>query len=188
VVVLAALLYRKPVGRSQRRALILSYAGIVLVFGANPQALSPETALGSLLVFGSAVAFAIYLTGSGRLIPRFGSRRFTAYSMSVACVVTVIHFLATKPLELLAPSMEIFGLALALALISTVAPAFLMSAGIRRIGASNAAIIGTVGPVSTLFLAYVVLDETLGPIETIGSVMVLAGVALVSLTKQRTQQ
>jgi drug/metabolite transporter (DMT)-like permease len=82
--------------------------------------------------------------------------------------------------------MEIFGLALALALISTVAPAFLMSAGIWRIGASNAAIIGTVGPVSTLMLAYVVLDETLGPIEIIGSIMVLAGVALVSLIKQRT--
>ena len=188
VVFLAALLYRKPVGKRQRQALLLSYAGIVLVYGATPQALSSETAQGSLLVFGSAVAFAIYLTGSGHLIPRFGSRRFTAYSMSVACVVTLLHFLATKPVERLIPSTEIFGLALALALISTVAPAFLMSAGIRRIGASNAAIIGTVGPVSTLILAYVVLDESLGTVEIIGSLMVLAGVVIVSLTKQGIQQ
>jgi drug/metabolite transporter (DMT)-like permease len=92
VVFLAALLYRKPVGKKQRRALLLSYAGIVLVFGANPEALSSDTALGSLLVFGSAITFAVYLTGSGNLIPRFGSRRFTAYSMSVACVVTDLHF------------------------------------------------------------------------------------------------
>jgi drug/metabolite transporter (DMT)-like permease len=188
VVFLAAMLYRKPVGKQQRWALLLSYAGIALVFGATPQALSSENVLGSLLVFGSAVAFAVYLTGSGHLIPRFGSKRFTAYSMSVACVVTLLHFLATKPVEQLTPSTEIFGLALALALISTVAPAFLMSAGIRRIGASNAAIIGTVGPVSTLILAYLVLDESLGPIEIIGSFMVLAGVVIVSLNKQRTQQ
>jgi drug/metabolite transporter (DMT)-like permease len=188
VVFMAALLYRKPVGKKQSRALLLSYAGIVLVFGANPQALSSDTALGSLLVFGSAVAFAVYLTGSGHLIPRFGSRRFTAYSMSAACLVTLLHFMAIKPIEQLALSMEIFALALALALISTVAPAFLMSAGIRRIGASNAAIIGTVGPVSTLVLAYVVLDESLGPIEIIGSIMVLAGVVIVSLTKQGAQQ
>ncbi|MGD9172132.1 MAG: DMT family transporter [Candidatus Thiodiazotropha sp.] len=187
VVFLAALIYRKPIGKRQRQALLLSYAGIVLVVGTNPQALTTETLLGSLLVFGSAVAFAVYLTGSGHLIPRFGSRRFTAYSMSAACVVTVLHFLATKPVEQLIPSTEIFGLALALALISTVAPAFLMSAGIRRIGASNAAIIGTVGPVSTLILAYLVLDESLGPIEIIGSLMVLAGVVIVSLAKQRTQ-
>jgi drug/metabolite transporter (DMT)-like permease len=188
VVFLAAILYRKPVGPQQRWALLLSYAGIALVFGATPHALSSENVLGSLLVFGSAVAFAVYLTGSGHLIPRFGSRRFTAYSMSVACVVTLLHFLATKPIEQLTPSTEIFGLALALALISTVAPAFLMSAGIRRIGASNAAIIGTAGPVSTLILAYLVLDESLGPSEIIGSFMVLAGVVIVSLNKQRIQQ
>jgi drug/metabolite transporter (DMT)-like permease len=188
VVFLAALLYRKPVGKQQRWALLLSYAGIALVFGATPQALSSENLLGSLLVFGSAVAFAVYLTGSGHLIPRFGSRRFTAYSMSVACVVTLLHFLAIKPVEQLMPSTEILGLALALALISTVAPAFLMSAGIRRIGASNAAIIGTVGPVSTLILAYLVLDESLGPIEIIGSLLVLAGVVTVSLNKQQNQQ
>jgi drug/metabolite transporter (DMT)-like permease len=188
VVFLAGLLYRKPVGKQQRWALLLSYAGIALVFGATPQSLSSENLLGSLLVFGSAVAFAVYLTGSGHLIPRFGSRRFTAYSMSVACVVTLLHFLAIKPVEQLMPSTEILGLALALALISTVAPAFLMSAGIRRIGASNAAIIGTVGPVSTLILAYLVLDESLGPIEIIGSLMVLAGVVTVSLNKQQNQQ
>lgn len=71
------------------------------------------------LPFFLAVAFSIYLTGSGHLIPRFGSRRFTACSMSVACVVTVLHYLAIKPVERLAPSVEIANLALALALIST---------------------------------------------------------------------
>ncbi len=48
-----------------------------------------------------------------------------------------------------------------LALISTVVPVFLMKAGIRRIGADHASIIGNVGPVSTLALAYRLLDEAL---------------------------
>ena len=81
-------------------------------------------------------------------------------------------------------STTVFGLALTLALVSTVVPAFLMNAGIRRIGADHASIIGTVGPVETLVMAYVLLDETLGPPQLIGSAMVLGGVMLVSLTKR----
>jgi drug/metabolite transporter (DMT)-like permease len=185
VVLLTALLYRQPIGKSQQWALILSYAGIILVYGASPQAISSDIVLGSLLVFGSAIAFAFYLTGSGHLIPRFGSMRFTAYSMSVACVVTILHFIATKPIQQLAVSMKVFALAIALALISTVAPAFLMNAGIRRIGAAHAAIIATVGPVSTLVLAYLLLGETQGPLQIVGSAIVLGGVALVSLSKQK---
>ncbi len=188
VVVLTAMLYRRPVSRPQRWALLLSYLGIVMVYGYNPEAMSPDVALGTLLVFGSAVVFAVFLTGSGHFIPRFGSRRFTAYSMSIACVVTILHFLLSKPIGTLAVSADVFSLALALALISTVMPAFLMSAGIRRIGADHASIIGTLGPVSTLTLAFFVLDETLNPAQLLGSALVLSGVVLGSLAMRKAEQ
>ena len=183
VVILTALLYRRPIGMTQRWALLLSYLGILLVYGMDPQARSPGVGLGAILVFGSAVTFAIYLTGSGHYIPRFGSRRYTAYSMSIACLVTIGHFLVEQPLERLLVSPRVLALAVALALISTVAPAFLMNAGIRRIGADHAAIIGSIGPVSTLAMAYLFLGEILGPAQIIGSAMVLGGVLLVSLRK-----
>jgi len=179
VVLLTALLYRRPVGRPQRWALALSYAGILLVYIEHPHTASGNVTLGAVLVFGSAVAFALFLTGSGHLIPRFGSRRFTAYSMSVACAATVTHFLAPRTLERAAEkltvSTRLFALSLALALLCTVTPAFLMNAGIRRIGADRAAIVASIGPVATLGLAYVVLHETLDPYQIAGSVMVLGG-------------
>jgi drug/metabolite transporter (DMT)-like permease len=187
VVFLTALLYRRPISRLQRWALVLSYAGILLVYGNNPHAESPDITLGAILVFGSAVVFAFFMTGSGHFIPRFGSKRFTAYSMSVACFATIIHFLASKPIDQLAVSNKVFGLAVILALVSTVAPAFLMSAGIRRIGADHASIIGTVGPVATLVMAYLLLDETLDLPQIIGSTMVLGGVLLVSFAKRTGQ-
>jgi drug/metabolite transporter (DMT)-like permease len=183
VVILTALLYRRPIGPSQRWALLLCYAGILVVYGKDPHGASADVAIGALLIFGSAVTFAVYLTGSGHYIPRFGSRRYTAYSMSVACLVTIAHFLATKPVAQLEVSPRVLGLAVALALVSTVAPAFLMNAGIRRIGAARASITGTVGPVSTLVLAYLILGETLVPAQIIGSAMVLGGVLVVSLGK-----
>ncbi len=186
VVLLTALLYRRPVAGVQRMALALSYAGIGLVYGTQPLAASPDLSLGALLVLGSALAFAVYMTASGHYIPRFGSRRFTAWSMSVACAVTITHFLLSKPLGQLAVPPDILGLAVALALVSTVMPAFLINAGIRRIGADHAAIIGIAGPVSTLFLAWLILGETLSPAQFIGAALVLCGVLLVSLTKRRS--
>lgn len=184
VVFLTALLYRRPISRAQRWALLLSYAGILLVYGTNPYAESPDIPLGAMLVLGSAVAFAIFMTGSGHFIHRFGSKRFTAYSMSIACFATIIHFLASRPIDQLAVSNKVLGLAVMLALVSTVMPAFLMSAGIRRIGADQASIIGTLGPVATLVMAYLLLDEALDLPQIIGSTMVLGGVLLVSLAKR----
>ena len=184
VVVLTALIYRQPVTLATRRALILSYVGILLVFGCTPDAASSDSALGALLVLASAVVFALFLIGSGQLIPRFGSRRFTAYSMSVACVATGVHFGVTRPIAQLMVSTNVFRLALMLALFSTVAPAFLMNAGIRRVGAGQASVLSSIGPVATLAMAYVLLGETLEPIQVIGSAMVLGGVLLVSLSSR----
>lgn len=185
VVILTAALYRRPIGRAQLAALLLSYAGILMVYGAQSQPdESSNIALGAGLVFGSALVFALFLTASGHFIPRFGSRRFTAYSMSIACFATITHFLATKPIEALLVPPRVAILALTLAVVSTVVPAFLMNAGIRRIGADQASIIGTLGPVSTLVLAFLVLGESLVPLQIIGSAMVLAGVVLVGLAKR----
>jgi drug/metabolite transporter (DMT)-like permease len=63
-----------------------------------------------------------------------------------------------------------------------------MSAGIRRIGADHASIIGTLGPVSTLTLAFFVLDETLNPAQLLGSALVLSGVVLGSLAMRKAEQ
>ncbi|MEL6629639.1 MAG: EamA family transporter, partial [Bacteroidota bacterium] len=64
-------------------------------------------------------------------------------------------------------------------------PAFLISAGIKRIGPGNTAIIGSVGPVSTIVLAYLLLDEPFGGIQIVGTLAVMAGVLLIS-TKRGT--
>jgi drug/metabolite transporter (DMT)-like permease len=184
VVLLSAGLYKRKIGRQQGFALILSYAGILLVYGFSPQMHSSDIAMGASLVFASAVVFALFMTGSGHFIPRFGSRRFTAHSMSIACAATLLHFLAFNSIGQLFVSPELLGLAFALALFSTVIPAFLINAGIRRIGADHASIVTSLGPVATLAMAYVVLDETLDLPQIAGSIMVLGGVLMVGLANR----
>ena len=65
------------------------------------------------------------------------------------------------------------------AVFSTVLPTFLISEGIKRINASNAAIIGSSGPIFTIILSSIFLKETISMPQFIGTCMVLIGVFLV---------
>jgi drug/metabolite transporter (DMT)-like permease len=57
--------------------------------------------------------------------------------------------------------------------------------GIKRIGSDNAAIVGSIGPVSTLLLAYFFLQENISLFQIIGTILILFGVLLVSGQKRK---
>lgn len=184
VVLFTAAMQRRAINRHQALALALSYAGMILVFADNRAAMaSSGLLLGSALVLGSAIAFAFFLMGSGMMVKRIGSTRFTAYSMTVACLATGLHFVIQHGINLLNLPANVYWLALIMAIFSTVLPAFLMNAGIRRIGAGSASIISSIGPIGTLALAFLLLNETLTAAQLAGTALVLIGVYVVSRAK-----
>jgi drug/metabolite transporter (DMT)-like permease len=185
VVVLSALLFRTAIGREVLSALILSYAGIALVvmqdvqFGQG----GDKLAWGVALVFASTLTYSIYLIWAGRAIARIGALRFTAYAMTVASAAVLIHFALTHPLADLHQSSRVYALSIAMAIFSTVLPVFLLSAGIRMIGSGHASMVGAIGPVSTIALAYVFLGEAISLAQIAGSLLVLAGVMVIGLKR-----
>ena len=54
---------------------------------------------------------------------------------------------------------------------------------IRRIGASHASIVGSVGPVATIFLGALFLGEEVTAVQLGGAALVLAGVLTISVRK-----
>ena len=184
VVLLSAIFLKRRINRSEVSALLLSYAGILFVVVDNVSVDSNNVIKGGLLVTGSALAFAFFLMGSGEMIKRIGSTRFTAYAMTVSCIVTILHYVITHEFVLPDFPKQVYSLALMLAIISTVIPAFLMNAGIRRVGASSASIMSSIGPISTLILAYFLLDETINGVQIIGTALVVMGVYLVGRSKK----
>ncbi len=74
-----------------------------------------------------------------------------------------------------------------MAVFSTVLPAFLLSEGIRLIGSARASIVGSVGPVSTIVLAYLFLNESITVYQLLGTLLVLVGVLSVSAKDKATQ-
>jgi drug/metabolite transporter (DMT)-like permease len=185
VLLLSALFLKKPVRRREAAALAVSYAGIALVLS-GAVGHNPNLPLGAALVFAGGVIYAVYLVAGTQLIHRVGTLRFGAYALVVACLCAVAQFLALRPLSALALPVEVYGLAFIMATVCTVLPVFMTSEALRRIGANHFAMLGALGPVSTVFLGWLGLDETLTPIQVLGGTLVLAGVILVSLRPGRS--
>ena len=185
VVLLSALVLRKPVTRRIAFALALSYAGIVMVFAHDFQLAQETTALlfGSGLVFASAVVYAIYLVGNGEIIGRIGAARFTAYGMAGSTVFVFAQFLLTRPLSALEQPAQVYWMMIGMAIVSTVLPIWLTNEAIRRIGSNRVALIGTIGPVLTIGLGAVFLGEPITIFQIGGAALVMAGVVLVTFAK-----
>ena len=181
VVMLNALLRGERITPRILRALLLCYGGVLLVVWSDRMAGGANVALGSLLVFASAVAYAGYLIYSQPLILRHGSMRVTSCALVVTALCAIAQFALTHDLRRpFGLPWQVIALCVATALVATVVPAFLLAAGMKRLGTSRASLIATVGPVSTLLLAYWFLDEPLTLIQVAGSGLVLFGVWLVS--------
>ncbi|MDD5328768.1 MAG: DMT family transporter [Sulfuricella sp.] len=185
VVILSAAISRRAVGRGEIAALVLSYAGIALVFTHDVSVSRGGIALGAALVFASTLSYSVYLVGAGHAIARIGATRFTAYAMIVASAASLIQFGATHPLAALNLPPRVYGLGMAMALFSTVLPVFLLSAGIRRIGSGHTSLIGSIGPVATIYLAHVFLGEEVSMLQIAGSALVLAGVLTISISRRK---
>ncbi len=185
VLLMSALLFQRPVTRRDVVAVGLSYLGIALVF-ANDLATQPgNVVLGASWVLLSALFYAAYLLGSGRLVGRVGSLRFASYAGLVSCVAVVAHFLVTRDAALIfSQPAPVYGLGLLMAAVSTVLPIVLTSEGIRRIGSSHASIIGSVGPIATIFLGAIFLDEEITTVQLAGAALVLAGVLAILLARK----
>ena len=182
VVLLAALWLGQPLTRRTLGALALCYAGLALAVAHDLRlaGAARDLALGGVLVFGSALSYALYLLGNSRVVGRLGALRVTALASLVACGLGIGQFLWVRPLAALAQPWPVYGLALAMALFSTVLPVWAVLEAIRRLGAGPVALTGSLGPIVTLLLAWLLLDEALGVAQGVGAALVIAGVMVMA--------
>ena len=185
VVLLSAWFLHERIRSRHMVALALSYGGIGVVFYEQLTQGSDHSdiVLGGTLIFASAFIYSVYLIASSRIIHRFGAVRFTAWAMLVSTVVAMVQFLATHRMAALDLPLPVYGLSLTMAVVATVLPALFMSEGLRRVGANHASLVGSIGPICTLFLGWVFLGERVTWLQVGGGALVLAGVLLVSVRR-----
>ena len=176
VLLLGWVLYKRKITFRQGMAMAVSYSGVLLVFGHEVSLVGDNIALGALLVFGSAVTYAIYLTYSGQLVQRLGSLRLAGLATTVACFFCIFQFVLLKPLSALNVEPDVMWLSLLNAIVCTVLPVLMVMMAIERIGPGLTSQIGMIGPLSTLSMGAFFLNETFNLWILMGTVLVLGGV------------
>ena len=184
VLLLGWLLYRKRIARLQAMAMAVSYSGVVLVFGHELRLDGQQAALGALLVFLSAVSYAIYLVYSGEMVQRVGSLRLVGLASSVACICCIVQFLLMRPLSAAAVAPAVIWLSLLNATVCTVLPVLVVMMAIERIGPALTAQTGMIGPMSTILMGVLILGEPFNAWIMVGTVLVLGGVFMVSRVRR----
>lgn len=181
-VLINAYIFKQRVTPVQTIALLLTYAGIAWAFWGELRVdvNNPNFLWGSTLIFLCSVTFAVYLVGSGRLIPQVGASRFTAYAMLAATAGIFLHFLFSEKISAIDISGSHIWYGIYLAIVATVLPTFMIASGMKQIGSNNVAIISSIGPVSTILQAHFILDEPLFVAQWGGTALVIAGVLLTS--------
>lgn len=186
VLLIGWLLYQRRASRLQVLGTLVSYAGVLLVFGHELTLAGTDVAWGSLLVFLSAVSYALYLSYSGELVQRLGSLRLVGLATSVACVLCILQFLLLRPLSAAQVAPEVIWLSLLNATACTAVPVLLVMMAIERIGAGATAQAGMVGPMSTILMGVWLLGEPFTAWVVAGTVLVLAGIYVFSRAPRST--
>ena len=150
--------------------------GVVIIFWKELQLDTPNLIYGASLIFLSALTYAIYLVGSGQFIPKFGVVTFTSYTMIVASLGIIFQYLIFDRNNLLDYSLEVYFLSLILAIFCTIIPSYFISSAIVKLGASNVAGLGSLGPIATIILAAVLLDESFFMMQIFGAAVVIFGI------------
>jgi drug/metabolite transporter (DMT)-like permease len=180
VLVLSMLIFKRRVSARQVGALAVSYCGVLLVFGHEVTLAGADAVLGALLVFGSALSYAVYLLYSGEEVKRLGALRLTGLATSVACVLCIAQFLVLRPMAAAQVAPQVIWLSVLNATLCTFAPVLMVMMAIERIGATLTAQTGMVGPLSTILMGVVILGEPFTAWVAAGTLLVLTGIWLLA--------
>ena len=186
-VVINRILFKVEITKRQWASIVITYIGIGIAYWGEIH-LMPNTHLfvfGSIMVLLCGITYAFYLVGTGKLVPIMGASVYTSIAMIAASIGIFIHYIievemssSFKSIYYPIPS-AIIWYVVALAMVATVIPSFLLSTGMKRVGSNNLAIITSIGPVATLFQANWILGESFRWQQMVGTAFVILGVLLI---------
>lgn len=187
-------------GRRPWFALGLATLGVVLALGGLDMAAGIPWD-GLALVFASAIIYAVWIVLSARLAgerrdrlahdtPKGAGQTHDAaittalMILGTATVFTILSTVAGQPPDPRTIPTGVWPHLLGLGLLASFLAIQTLYAGARRIGAAQAALVGTTEPVFIVLLTFLILDQRLGPIQLVGAACIVTGV-LIAQTGQR---
>ena len=185
VAIASRFVFRERFGTIKLLSVALGMAGVFLVTtGGHLQATPGASIGGDLMILAAAFLWTFFIVLDKHLV---GRHEVDVRALTTAMVV--VTGVASLPVALVFGRGGFPGLTGQwwtipyTAVFCTVVPFFLWTSGLRYITATTSSVIMLTEVVFALGLATVLLGESLSPVAIVGSVLILAGVALVSRDK-----
>lgn len=159
-------------------AIGLSYLGIFTFFYADLRVGGEGILFGSLLVFIASILTAWYMVANQNYSRKIGSQRFTCIAMLAACSTMLVHAAVQGVEGIESQPTQVYMSAAGMALFCTLIPSFMVSAGVKAIGASRAGVVGAIGPLTTIVLSNWLLSEPVTIVHIAAIALVILGMRL----------
>ena len=183
VAILGALFFKTPIDKKIIITLVLTYLGLWIIFNQEAMLNTFDATLGVTLVGLAAFSFSFYILFSTRIINQIGSLWFTSLAISVSSAFVLLYYGISLDWANLEISNKAWLWVIALAIFSTVLPSFMVSEALAIIGSTKASIVGTLGPIITIIIATFTLHEPFTVEHAMGTILVIAGVMLLTIKK-----
>ncbi len=187
VTLMAWQLFDEPLTGRKIAAVVLAALGIIFISGIlGNNSMEVEDAWGIIIALGSAITYGSFSLFGKKLTGDYNSWTILLYVFGFA-TLTLLPFQFGQP----APwpiTTNVISSFIAIVLLTTITGFGLYTFGLSKLPASIASITSTTEVVFAGILAYVFLAERLDMWQIIGSLLIVAGVVLVSLAKDNEQK
>lgn len=180
IMLMSVLFFREKLTGRKVLALVLAFAGCVLVSGISGEGMSLK---GLLIGLGAGFGYGLY-----SILGTVALRRYSPYTVTTWTFVfaAVGSWLICRPADMLAkfaaaenlPGLILF--CILTALVTAVIPFLAYTLGLRSVEASRAGILATVEPMVATLIGVLVFSEPLTLLSGLGILLILASVILLN--------
>ncbi len=183
VALIMILFYREKISREILISIIFTILGIYFLYtGKNNEVLSLK---GVIYVFISALLYALYIVGVRKTsLKKLSPEKLSFYVLIFGSLVYIYNTKFCTQIDKI-PQWYLWFNAAGLALLPTIISLESMTIAIKLLGATPAAILGTLEPVTALCIGVVVFHETLTVRIIFGVIFILISVLGVILNKHK---
>ena len=179
VAILSMIFLQEKLTRVKAFALALALCGTALTVG--PVSGQP---IGAIMAIVAALGYSIYIIVGANVMKHVSPFQSSTVIFTSA---SVVYGLLTFTNGIHLPQTNFGWLVIAgIVVVSTIIPVTTFLAGLERIGPTNAAMLSTIEPIITVFLATVLFGDKLAPIVLAGGVLILIAVVILTRSEMRS--
>jgi DME family drug/metabolite transporter len=185
VMLLSAKIFREKITKQKVVSLLLTFGGCLFVVKAYDLTHLRLSYLGILVGIGSGFTYALFSIFGKKGLEKYDEQTVLLYAFGFGTLFLAVLNNPIKAIGAGYPGTAWILMAV-LAVFPTLLANSLYTAGLKYVEASKASILATVEPVVAVVLAYLLFGEVLEPLQLLGIILVVCGVALTRIGGRRT--